>query len=158
MRQILLIDAENFPANRMEGLMRKVSKYGAVKESRIYASNWAQGSVQPWKKLFKEYKLVQSRPWVSGRNAADIAIILAALDVAAAHRADALCLVSNDCIFVPLVKVLRKAGLHVYGFGRTRSGSLPSACDKYEEIPAPSRAKVKKPAAKKRRGTSKKKS
>lgn len=67
-----------------------------------------------------------------GQDAADIALVIDALDLMHSGRFDAFCLVSSDADFTPLALRLREQGMAVYGLGEERApGSFRRACNEF---------------------------
>lgn len=68
----------------------------------------------------------------TGKNASDIALVSAAMDLMSRGTLEGFCLVSSDSDFTRLAQRLREEGLVVYGFGeRTAVEVLRSACTRF---------------------------
>jgi hypothetical protein len=67
-----------------------------------------------------------------GKNSADIAMTIGAMDLMQAGSADAICLVSSDRDFIPLAQRLRGTRLKVFGIGLAASDNLlADSCDQF---------------------------
>ena len=68
----------------------------------------------------------------TGKNAADIALVIDAMDLMHKGKLDGFCLVSSDSDFTRLAQRLREDGLVVYGFGERKTPeAFRSACNRF---------------------------
>ena len=68
----------------------------------------------------------------TGKNAADIALVIDAMDLLHTGRFDAFCLVSSDSDFTRLAARIREQGVDVYGFGERKTPeSFRMACKRF---------------------------
>ena len=116
---VLLIDADNAPASKIEFIISELATMGAVNIRRAYG-NWKKQSLSGWEKLLPEYAIqpIQQFDIVKGKNATDMALLIDAMDILYTRDVDTFCLVSSDCDFTPLVVRLREQSKKVIGFGR----------------------------------------
>ncbi|MGF7238551.1 MAG: NYN domain-containing protein [Frankia sp.] len=133
-RLAVLIDAENAPLWVVEPLLTEIARYGKAQVKRAYG-DWSAGSLKGWKKTLLEMSIrpVQVFAAVKGKNAADLALAIDAMDLLHSGSVDGFCLVSSDSDFTRLAERIRETGLTVYGFGeqmKTNPG-LPAACDTF---------------------------
>jgi len=140
----LLIDGENISADLISPILVEAGKFGGVTTRRVYG-NWAQPSMQRWKEMSQHYGLQQihhTEVTSSHKNAADIALVVDAMDMFYRDHIDHFCIVTSDSDYTPLVQRLRSAGCIVLGVGRpTTSPSLTKACTVFlttEQITPPS--------------------
>ena len=140
----LLIDGENISADLISPILVEAGKFGGVTTKRVYG-NWAQPSMQRWKEMSQHYGLQQihhTEITSSHKNAADIALVVDAMDMFYRDHIDHFCIVTSDSDYTPLVQRLRSAGCIVLGIGRpTTSPSLTRACTVFlttEQIIPPS--------------------
>ncbi len=140
----LLIDGENISADLISPILVEAGKFGGVTTKRVYG-NWAQPSMQRWKEMSQHYGLQQihhTEVTSSHKNAADIALVVDAMDMFYRDHIDHFCIVTSDSDYTPLVQRLRSAGCIVLGIGRpTTSPSLTKACTVFlttEQIMPPS--------------------
>ena len=72
-----------------------------------------------------------------GRNAADIELTVAAMDLLHDARIDGFCVVSNDSDFAPLALRPREAGRFVIGMGESHAANeFVPACDQFVRLDA----------------------
>lgn len=130
---VVLIDAENIGAKYAEQIIQKAASYGAPVVRRAYG-NGATFRTQ-WKKdvLFKFAIEPVLRPsHTVGKNVADIALVIDAMDLMHKGQYHGFCIASSDSDFAGLAMRLREEGITVYGFGgSTAIGSFVSACDEF---------------------------
>lgn len=153
-RLAVFIDADNTPPHVAEDLFQSIRKLGSADVKRIYGNTLG---LTGWKAVLEKYPLVTSQVQ-EGKNAADIALIIDAMDFMHKKIFDGFCLVSSDRDFSRLATRLREEGLTVYGFGKTTtSQSFQQACTQFffikEKAPqnppaAPKQAPIQKAAPK----------
>lgn len=121
----LLIDAENVPSTKTEGIIAEIESHGVVTIRRAYG-NWKEQALAGWEKKLHQYAIqpVQLFSLIKGKNAADMALLIDAMDILYTKNAGTFCLVSCDCDFTPLVARLRAEGRQVIGFGK-KSAAAP---------------------------------
>ena len=129
----LLIDADNAPASKIAVILSEIAKYGVANVRRAYG-NWTSPTLHGWQACLHEYAIrpIQQFDYTKGKNAADTALIIDAMDLLYTQHLDAFAIVSSDCDFTPLVMRLLTNGLKVYGFGEQKT-PLPfvSACSRF---------------------------
>ena len=79
---VLLIDADNAPASKIEFIISELATMGAVNIRRAYG-NWKKQSLSSWEKLLPEYAIqpIQQFDIVKGKNATDMALLIDAMDI-----------------------------------------------------------------------------
>ncbi len=129
----LFIDAENAPAAKFEEVLSEVAKYGVVTIRKAYG-DWKNRSIKAWEALLHEYAIqpIQQYALTKGKNAADIALVIDAMDVMYTKNIDVMCFVSSDSDFTPMVTRALAEGKVVLGFGE-RKAPMPfvNACSKF---------------------------
>ena len=74
----------------------------------------------------------QQRSNTTGKNAADTALVIDAMDLMHKGKLDSFCLVSSDSDFTRLAQRLREDGLQVYGFGERKTPeAFRNACHRF---------------------------
>jgi NYN domain/OST-HTH/LOTUS domain len=129
-RIALLIDAENLSANYVAAIIAACGQRGKIQYQRAYG-NWCKASLSNWEAIFRKYAIepIQQFDFTKGKNAADIALAIDAMDILHRQEVDAFCIASNDGDFTPLVMRLRQSGLDVYGCGSAQaSQAFQAAC------------------------------
>ena len=72
---------------------------------------------------------------VRGKNAADIALAIDAVDLTYRERLDGFLLVSSDSDFTRLAQRLREGGFAVFGFGESKAPrAFRSACHRFQIV------------------------
>lgn len=127
-RIALLVDAENMQPEYMRSVLLHVFKLGRPVIQYAFG-DFSHPCAKPWVEFLRR-NVIEARqvtPAESGKNAADIALVVEAMRLALQKRVDALCIVSSDRDFVALTTFLKGEGIDVYGFGDDRAG------DKYRQ-------------------------
>jgi uncharacterized protein (TIGR00288 family) len=143
----LFIDADNAPAAKIETILSELARYGVVNIRKAYG-NWKSPNIKPWEDVLHEFAIqpIQQFDLTKGKNATDIALVIDAMDVLYTKDIDAICLVSSDCDFTPLVTRALADGKFVIGFGERKTPSaFVNSCSKFlyldeelaDEKPAP---------------------
>jgi hypothetical protein len=119
-RLAVLIDGENVSAVHFADIHKAACANGVCLIWRVFG-DFSNPSHAGWLAVCKQHGLeaVLQLPLTSGKNAADIAITIAAMDLAHENKLTGLVLVSNDRDFLPLVRRLRTGGIDVHGIGST---------------------------------------
>lgn len=132
-RLAVLVDAENVPAKHWPRIRDHVESTGTIIACRIFG-DFTNGRLSKWIKVAQEEAL-QTVMQMSGPNACDIAITIAAMEFLHTAKLEGICLVSSDRDFTPLAQRLRSAGIKVHGFGEAKtSKSLRKACTTFTEL------------------------
>lgn len=120
----LLIDADNAPATKIEGILSELSTLGVTHIRRAYG-NWKKEGLKGWEEKLHEHAIrpIQQFDLIKKKNATDIAMTVDALELLYIDKPDAFAIASSDCDFTPLVMHLRAKGAQVFGFG---SKSMPA--------------------------------
>jgi hypothetical protein len=147
-RLALLVDGENVTHQIAPALIRTASELGDPVVRRVYG-RFATHAMSGWQACCGEHAMSPHAPsgGAAGKNAADIAMVIGAMDLL--HRAGIahFCLVSSDSDFSGLALHLREAGCTVHCVGRsTAAAALRSAYDRFITIeslvPAPPKTAV----------------
>ncbi|MBB5916812.1 hypothetical protein BJY24_005724 [Nocardia transvalensis] len=129
----VLIDAENVPAHRIGPVLTAASELGEVRFRRAYG-DWSRPSLGPWRNPMLAYAIrpIHTPSYVTGKNAADIALAIDALDLLHVNMIRTFVLVSSDSDFTGLALRLRESGCHVHGFGQTTAAKpFTAACTRF---------------------------
>ena len=132
-RLAVLIDADNISYHYIEPMMQEIARYGTPTIKGIYG-DWTKPNLNGWKSLLLDYAIspVQQFAYTTGKNSTDSALIIDAMDILYAEKADAFCLVSSDSDFTRLAGRLREAGKTVYGIGEQKApNAFIAACDRF---------------------------
>ena len=129
----VLIDAENAAPDVIEPLLKEVAKYGIALIRRVYG-DWAKPQLSGWKLKAIDLAIrpMQQCSYATGKNSADIALIIDAMDLLHTHNLDGFCIVSSDSDYTSLAIRIREQGLQVFGFGEVKTKqAFISACDRF---------------------------
>jgi hypothetical protein len=137
----VLIDAENIPARIADELFAGIAALGKPIVRRIYG-DFSDRRLLGWHRALARYALTAQQQFTvaAGKNAADIALVIDAMDLLHAGSVDGFCLVSGDADFTRLATRIREQGLDVFGFGGPATPeSFREACRSFAvlEVSAP---------------------
>lgn len=133
-RVAVLVDCDNTKPEILEFALRVVAKFGRVVLRRGYgnhstlANKWQEALVRLAFTPCLQYQ------YAPGKNTADIALALDAMEALFDNRADSFCLVTSDSDFAYLCRKLRERGANVsiVGEGKTPD-ALRNASDQFFE-------------------------
>ncbi|WP_165070791.1 NYN domain-containing protein [Paludisphaera rhizosphaerae] len=137
-RLAVLIDAENIGSRHAATLFQEIAGLGAATTRRIYG-DWSQPNLAPWRGPIDCYGLCPVQQFLlrAGKNGADGALIIDAMDLLHSARFDGFCIVSSDGDFARLARRIRESGLLVFGFGQSQaSQSFVRSCDRFFTLTA----------------------
>jgi uncharacterized LabA/DUF88 family protein len=132
-RLAVLIDAENASARIADGLFDEVAKIGEASVRRVYG-DFSSPRSKPWNDVLSKHAIVTQHqpPNTTGKNSADIMLVIDAMDLLHGSRVDGFCLVSSDSDFTRLASRIREQGKDVYGFGERKTPeSFRQACHRF---------------------------
>ncbi|WP_280314050.1 NYN domain-containing protein [Nocardia wallacei] len=135
----MLIDAENVPAHRIGTVLAAASDFGAARIRRAYG-DWSRPSLAPWRNPMTAYAIrpIHQPSHISGKNAADIALAIDAIDLLHTHGIHTFVLVSSDSDFTGLALRLRESGCRVYGFRESKTPKpFTAACTGFACLDTP---------------------
>ena len=129
----VLIDADNTSERYAHAIFEEVAKLGEANVRRIYG-DFSGPRLGGWDKRIQSLAILQhqQRNNTTGKNAADIALVIDAMDLMHKGKLDGFCLISSDSDFTRLAQRLREDGLVVYGFGERKTPeAFRSACNRF---------------------------
>jgi uncharacterized protein (TIGR00288 family) len=137
-RVAVLVDCDNTSPEILEYALRVVAQFGRVVLRRGYgnhttlANKWQEALVRLAFTPCLQYQ------YAAGKNTADIALALDAMEAMFDERADTFCLVTSDSDFAYLCRKLRERGatVHIVGEAKTPD-ALRNASDQFFEWAAP---------------------
>ncbi|RST54042.1 NYN domain-containing protein [Variovorax sp. DXTD-1] len=158
-RVAVLVDCDNVTPEILEYALRVIAQFGRVVLRRGYgnhatlANKWQEALVRLAFTPCLQYQ------YAPGKNTADIALALDAMEAMFDHRADTFCLVTSDSDFAYLCRKLRERGATVCIVGEAKTpDALRNASDQFFEwvrpeapelaVDTPERAAVKPEIAK----------
>lgn len=133
-RVAVLVDCDNTTPEILEHALKVVAQFGRVVLRRGYgnhttlANKWQSALVRLAFTPCLQYQ------YAAGKNTADIALALDAMEAMFDHRADSFCLVTSDSDFAYLCRKLRERGATVYIVGEKKTpDALRNASDQFFE-------------------------
>lgn len=126
----ILVDTENVSPAFAPRILAEAMKHGTVEIRRAFGavahSGWDGALVR------HAFHTLARTAHAGGRNAADIELAIAAMDLLHDNRIDGFCLVSSDSDFAPLAIRLRQSGHQVLGVGERKTpGAFVEVCDHF---------------------------
>jgi hypothetical protein len=131
----VLIDAENVEAQVADPLFDRLSGRGDTAVRKMYG-NFAASHVN-WQAAASRHSIepVHLPNMVAGRNGADIALVIDAVDLMHRGHVDGFCLVSSDSDFTRLACRLRAEGKTVFGVGKSAvTDAFGNACSEFISV------------------------
>ncbi len=133
-RIALLIDSENISAKYIKPVMHEIAKYGRIVIARFYgdiaslSKEWHQTALNYAIKPMHQYNVA------SGKNAADMAMAIDALEMMYQEKVNTFFLITSDSDFTPLAMKLREGGMTVIGIGTEKkvTEAFKSACNEFK--------------------------
>ncbi|MBQ8945830.1 MAG: NYN domain-containing protein [Lachnospiraceae bacterium] len=132
----LLIDAENADIKYLSNILNELKTYGNVTYKRMYG-DFTSSAMKEWNRRALEYAIVpiQQPHYTKYKNAADIMLVIDAMDILYNRSVDGFCIVSNDSDYTRLVNRLCEAGYEVIGMGSSdASKTLKAACTEFKNL------------------------
>lgn len=116
-RIALLIDGDNISPKVMPRLLERVCLLGTPTVKRVFMNLSGGGSRWSGAVAARSLVPVHVQPVTDGKNAADIALTVHAMDLLHSGRVDAFAMASSDADFTRLATRIREHGCAVHGFG-----------------------------------------
>jgi uncharacterized LabA/DUF88 family protein len=129
----ILIDADNTGVRYARAIFEEIAKLGEANVRRIYG-DFAGDRLKGWRDVIQPLAIVpqQQFNYTAGKNAADITLVIDAMDLMHRGGLDGFCLVSSDSDFTRLAQRLREDGAVVYGFGAKKTPeAFRNACSRF---------------------------
>ncbi len=136
-RVAVLVDCDNVSPAILEGAMAIAAELGRVVVRRGYGNQGTLGN--RWMDALTRLGFASCLQYqqIPGKNTADIALALDALEIVLEGRADIVCLVTSDSDFACVCRKLRERGATVCVIGvGTTPVALRNAGDAFHEWPA----------------------
>lgn len=129
----VLIDADNTSPRYAHAVFEEIAGLGEANVRRIYG-DFSGNRLGGWDTATQSLAILQQqqRNNTTGKNAADIAQVIDAMDLMHKGGLDGFCLVSSDSDFTRLAQRLREDGMVVYGFGERKTPeAFRAACNRF---------------------------
>ncbi|WP_349607157.1 NYN domain-containing protein [Cupriavidus sp. DF5525] len=133
-RIAVLVDCDNTTPDILEYALRVVAQFGRVVLRRGYGNQNTLGKTWQEALVRLAFTPCLQYQYAAGKNTADIALALDALEAMFDHRADKFCLVTSDSDFSYLCRKLRERGATVCIVGESKTPeALRNASDQFFE-------------------------
>ena len=146
----ILIDADNISHALVGDIFRTACAIGEPIIRRSYGMVNCFSSQDGWSQAQREYGIV-ARPQVSnvsGKNVADIALAVDAMEILYKSQCQDICIVSNDSDFTAVAAKIREGGKLVHGIGGPKTPeSFRVACTSFHELPMVAKTPAKRKVA-----------
>ena len=118
----VLIDADNTSARYAQATFEEIVKLGEANVRRIYGA-FSGSRLAAWDAAIQSPAILEhpQRNNTRGKNAADIALVIDAMDLMHKGRLDDVCMDSSESDLTRLARRLREDGLVVYGLGERKT-------------------------------------
>jgi len=129
----ILIDADNTSARHARAIFEEIATLGEANVRRIYG-DFSGDRLKGWRDVMQPLAIVPAQQfnYTTGKNAADITLVIDAMDLMHRGGIDGFCLVSSDSDFTRLAQRLREDGARVYGFGAKKTPeAFRNACTRF---------------------------
>lgn len=133
-RVAVLVDCDNVPPGIVDHALRFMAQFGRVVVRRGYGNHATLGN--KWQAKLTELAFTPSLQYqyASGKNTADIALALDAMEMLFDEHVDAFCIVTSDSDFAHLCRKLRERGALVCIVGEEKTPlALRNASDHFSE-------------------------
>jgi len=132
----VLIDADNTSPRHAYAIFDEIAKLGVANVRRIYG-DFSTDRLKGWNDVMQPLAIlpVQQFNYTTGKNAADITLVIDAMDLMHRDGPDGFCLVSSDSDFTRLAQRLRQGGKIVYGIGKHKAPeAFREACSRFIDV------------------------
>ena len=132
----VLIDADNISDKYVKIILDETAKTGVATYKRIYG-DWTNPRLVSWKNVLLDNSIspIQQYSYTTGKNAADSAMIIDAMDILYSGTVDGFCIASSDSDFTRLAARLRESGMYVTGMGESKTPKpFISACNQFKYL------------------------
>lgn len=132
----LLIDGENVAASQLPLIMARAAELGQP-SARCVVGDFSANRLAEWVKVAPAHalELVFQPSCGKGRNSADIALTIRAMDLLGTNAFGRFLIVSSDSDFAPLAQRLARSGVAVFGMGKARPDSIwRAACTAFLDL------------------------
>ncbi|MFK8399967.1 NYN domain-containing protein [Pseudomonas sp. BGr12] len=137
-RVAVLVDCDNVSPDIIEHALRVAAQFGRVVLRRGYGNHATLGNRWQDALVRQAFTPCLQYQYAAGKNTADIALALDAIEALFDERADTFCLVTSDSDFAYLCRKLRERGAVVCIVGESKTpAALRNASDHFSEWSRP---------------------
>lgn len=132
-RCAILIDGDSAPSTVVDALFCYASGIGRVATAGLYA-NFASSKSASWAAPIRKHGVTAFQHYntSAGKNGADIALVVAAMDLLHTARIDEFFIMSSDADLSALAHRIRKSGARVHGVGSAQAARVfRESCDSF---------------------------
>lgn len=129
----IFVDGDNASTERLEDIVRFVSKFGNPIIRRIYG-DWNKPVMKKWREGAATYsfRLIESPVYVTGKNTTDIALVTDLMEIFYTEDIKVFCIVSSDSDYTLPAQRLREKGVTVLGWGESKTPvSFRNSCNEF---------------------------
>lgn len=129
----LLIDGDNISPDFVQKVLEKAKNFGRLVIKRVYA-DFTQPQHAVWKNTVLDNGLhaMHTFAYTKGKNTTDIALVIDAMNLMCAKKADVFCIASSDSDFAQLAVRLQENGIKVIGLGKFCTlAAFRNACSEF---------------------------
>lgn len=141
----VFLDIDHNSDREADQALSRIAGMGEIAIAHAFG-NWT--SKKGWREVVTKYAIRTQQQFSvsSGKNAADIALTVEAMNLLYAARYDAFALVASDSDYTALCIEIRKAGLPVYGYGNQKTPeAFRHACTRFYVLGEEKGEKPEKP-------------
>jgi uncharacterized protein (TIGR00288 family) len=134
----LLIDADNASPDHLDEVLLVLGELGTINIRRAYG-NWAKTALKGWIDLSLQHSIipVQQLDPAKGKSVTDMKMVIDTMDLLYRGHVDGFGIMSSDSDFMPLAQRIREEGLHMWGFGTTKTPMpFQQSCTRFFDVSA----------------------
>ena len=129
---VILIDGDIIEPKMLGLVLDEANKYGTRTICNIYGNS---EKISYWSACIQHHGIKFVPNYTDGKNAADITMIVDAMDILYSKTVSGFCLVASDNHFAGLAKRICKEGMFLAGIGNSNTpASLRDTCDSFTAI------------------------
>lgn len=131
----VLIDGDNVSPKIVPALFNHIARIGDPTVRRVFVNVAGRGAKWSAAMVDRSLSPVQVSSVSTGKNAADIALTIDAMDILHSRRVDAFVIVSSDSDYARLAVRIREEGHAVHGYGAAHTPvSFQHACSTFMSL------------------------
>ena len=149
-RVAVLIDADNIPASLCDEVLQTCKAHGKLIVKRAYG-NFTNGSAKAWLQYLPNNSIIARlnlsvSKSTTGKNAADISLVVDAMKLSLGDKVDIFCIVSADSDFTRLAEHIREENkiVHAIGLKGKLTESFKVSCHGFKELAIPNQSPEKR--------------
>ena len=132
-RLAVLIDGDFVKPKFLGRVLAEAGRRGTIGIRRIYGD---EVKMSKWAECIDRHGITTVPNYAKGRNAADITLIIDAVDMLRSGKADGFCIVASDNHFAGLAGRIRKKGIYIMGIGslKNKPSAFKEKCDDFKYV------------------------